>query len=357
MAEENTIQERLTEIFDDPNIYTELREKIFESIRDEIYYNSELKNTHFNEDPTVFEQFVDIFIEDILNDYDFKRYLIVLNELKNPESNPKKMYLFRRNNSDIQPRLDIFIVNKLNQQKRLTPEEEEKYNEYKRKEEKYTYNNDLALHHLNGYELNSEEEKRLNEYLNSLISEEEALAKKRIENEPKIKNMRQSIKGIFFEERLSMRPKLINSISDPLKLKEYEKGKGIFKGVNENTEFVRVEESSDKKSAHDFEVTSEYLIMDRKQYHIQNSYINHGRYLEQIDHYVHILYIYMPPKENEYPEGTHLSDLIHKENMKKWTEQLKKVFQSVQHEGARITDIEEIVASFLEGEEEKEKAD
>ena len=159
------------------------------------------------------------------------------------------------------------------------------------------------------------------------------------------------MKRIFFEDRLSMRPKLINSISDPLKLKEYEKGKGIFKGVNENIEFVRVEESSDKKSAHDFEVTSKYLIMDRKQYHIQDSYINNGRYLEPIDHYTHILYIYIPPKENEYPAGTHLSDLIHKENMKKWTMQFKKVFQSVQREGARITDIEEIVASFLEGEE------
>ena len=159
MAEENTIQERLTEIFDDPNIYTELRKKIFESIRDEIYHNSELKNTHFNEDPTVFEQFVDIFIEDILNDYDFRKYLKALNELKNPESNPEKMYLFRRNNSGILPRLDMFIVNKLYQQKRLTPEEEEKYNEYKREEEKYTYNNQLALDYLNGYELNSEEEK------------------------------------------------------------------------------------------------------------------------------------------------------------------------------------------------------
>ena len=356
MAEENTIQERLTEIFDDPNIYTELRKKIFESIRNEIYYNSELKNTHFNEDPTVFEQFVDIFIEDILNDYDFRKYLKELNKLKNPESNPEKMYLFRRNNSGILPRLDIFIVNKLDQQERLTSEEEEKYNEYKQEEEKYTYNNQLALNYLNGYELNDQEQERLKEYFNSLISEEEALAKKRIENEPKIEEMRQSMKRIFFEDRLSMRPKLINSISDPLKLKEYEKGKGIFKGVNENTEFVRVEESSDKKSAHDFEVTSEYLIMYRKQYPIQGSYMDRRGHLYEIDHYTHILYIYMPPKENEYPEGTHLSDLIHKENMKKWTKQFEKVLKSVQREGAGIADIKKIVASFLKG-EEKEIAD
>ena len=351
MAEENTIQERLTEIFDDPNIYTELRKKIIDSIRNEIYYNSELKNTHFNEDPTVFEQFVDVLIKDILNDIDFRTELKYLNKLRNLEYSPEEIYSFRKEKSNIIPSLDLFIVNKIQKKERLTPEEEAIYNEFKQKEKEYNYNNQLVLHDLEGYELNDKEQERMNEFLKSLISEEDVLDQKRIENEPKIRKMRENMKKRYFEDRLSKMPQLIKSISDPFELKEYERKEGIFKGVNGNTEFVRVEEHSDKKSAHDFEVTSEYIIMDRKKYHIQGSFIAHRGHPEPIEHYGHTLLIYMPPKENEYPEGTHLSDLIRKEKETEYLNELSEMRERIIADGLNPDEL----YSALKKDDEKER--
>ena len=98
-------KERLIDIFGDPNIYDELKEKILDSIGVELNRGS-FRDTHFNTNQKVFEQFVDLFIEDILNDCDFQESLKKLNKLnkvRNMEYTPREIYLFRRNHSKVGP--------------------------------------------------------------------------------------------------------------------------------------------------------------------------------------------------------------------------------------------------------------
>ena len=95
-----TTKERLIDIFGNPNIYDELKEKILDSIGVELNRGS-FRDTHFNTNQKVFEQFVDLFIEDILNDCDFQESLKKLNKLRNMEFTQRKIYLFSRNYSKV----------------------------------------------------------------------------------------------------------------------------------------------------------------------------------------------------------------------------------------------------------------
>ena len=97
-----TTKERLIDIFGNPNIYDELKEKILDSIGVELNRGS-FRDTQFNSNQKVFEQFVDLFIEDILNDCDFQESLKKLNKLRNMEFTPREIYLFRRNHSKVGP--------------------------------------------------------------------------------------------------------------------------------------------------------------------------------------------------------------------------------------------------------------
>ena len=155
-----------------------------------------------------------------------------------------------------------------------------------------------------------------------------------IENAPIIKEMRENMKKKYFEKHLSEMPTLLQIIEDPFELKEYERKEGIYKGTNGNTEFVRIEESSDKESAHDFEVASEYIIIESKPYHIEGSGIYYSEgCITSNEHYAHTFLIYMPPRENEYPEGTHLSDLIRKKKEIKLLKEFKALCMKIQANG------------------------
>jgi len=340
MEKENTTQKRINEIFDDENIYEELRENIKNSILDELYY-SELKDTHFYKAPEVLDQFVDVFIEDILYDNGFKADLMDLNKLRKLDYTPTEMYLFRRNSSGNKPKIDISILFKIEKGERLTPEEEGIYREYEQQTLERDRNNHLAFKALGGDNLNDDEKIRLNSYLDSLISEEEALKRLEEENKPKIKALRKKMKDKYFnKERLSKMPERLCNISDPFDLEKFEKANKIFKGVNGNTEFISIDVPNNTESGYDFEVLSEYIII------VQNmsAYYSKG---DTNEHYAHTLWIYIPPRENEYPEGTHLSDLIHKRNMNKWTKEFKGFVDDMMEGGAKIADILKITDSIL----------
>lgn len=124
MEENNSVQKRLTEIFDDANIYTELRNRIKDYIFNKLYY-SKYKDTQFYKSPKIFDQFVDIFIKDILNDCDFEEFAKKINRLQNP--NKEEIYLYRRDHRANRFILDSetrHILEKVHRGISLEPEEE-----------------------------------------------------------------------------------------------------------------------------------------------------------------------------------------------------------------------------------------
>lgn len=352
MAEVKTVKERLTEIFDDEKVYTEFRDKIKDTILNRLYY-SNYKETHFYTSPEVFDQFLDMIIEDMLNDRDFKKYIEMIKSLQNPDK--KKVYLYRRDhrpdrnipNSEIQR-----IQEKVNRRERLEPEEENKYEEYEQKKRKSDNGNSLAMLYFYGYELSEEQKAKLDEYLGTLLTEEEALEGLKKENSTKIKNLRMRAKNYCLETFLrEMIKELIYFTSNPFDLKEYESNTGIFKGTNGSEEFVRVDESSKNDKKHDFDVNLEYIIPKRQHFWIDGSFDGYGM---RTDHLGSRFLIYMPSRETVYPEGTHLSDLIRMKKEDSWKEQLRNVVTSLMNDGAKITDIRNICGSIIEEERESE---
>ena len=349
MAKENTTKNRIIEIFDDENIYEEVREQIKESIINEIYYSS-FKDTHFYKEHKVLDQVVDIFIDDILEDKYFQEDLEKLNKLLKLDYTPREMYLYRRDHSGNKPYIDLNILRKVEMEERLTPEEEEIYNDYKQKESEQCRNTQLALNDINGYILNDEEKDRLNRYLEGLITKEEALEMLKKENVPKIKRLREDMKLKYFKKLLPNMRERLSSISDPFDLNRYRRGYRIFK-VNGNTELISIDEPNNSKSRYDFDVTSEYIIIDRKSEWIEDE---DGHYKE---HFCSNLAIYIPPRENGYPEGTHLSDLIYKKKEKEWYNMFKGLYLRAKSEGAKDTDIKAIMDFILNGKKENEITD
>lgn len=351
MAEVKTVKERLTEIFDDENVYTEIRDKIKDTILNRLYY-SKYRDTHFYTSPEVFDQFLDMIIEDMLNDCDSKKYIEMIKSLQNPDK--KRVYLYRRDHRPDRyiPNSKILnILEKVNEGKRLKPKEEEKYEEYKQKKLKPDNGDNLVRLYFDGYELSEKQKAEMDEYLGTLMTEEEALEGLKKENSTKIKNLRMRAKNYFFETflREMIKEQLIYFTSNPFDLKEYESNTGIFKGTNGSKEFVRVDESSKNDKKHDFDVNLEYIIPKRQHFWIDDSFDGYGM---RKDHYGSKFLIYMPSRETEYPDGTHLSDLIRMKKEDSWKEQLRKVVTSLMNDGAKITDIRNICGSIIEEERE-----
>lgn len=187
----------------------------------------------------------------------------------------------------------------------------------------------------------------MDEYLKTLLTEEEALEGLKKENETIIKNLCIRAKNFCFNTILPEMCKELSFTSNPFELKGHKAEKGIYKRVNGNEEFVRIDESSNGYDEHDFEIKSEYIILNRYHYWISGSIDCDGCYK---DHYGSKLLIYIPSKENEYPEGTHLSDLVRMKKKKEWKNQFEKLVTSLKFDGAKITDIKEICDSILEEE-------
>ena len=353
MAEVKTVKERLTEIFDDEKVYTEFRDKIKDTILNRLYY-SKYKETHFYTSPEVFDQFLDMIIEDMLNDCDFKKYIEMIKKLQNPDE--KKVYLYRRDhrpdryipNSEIQR-----IQEKVKRKERLEPEEENKYEEYEQKKRKSDNGNSLAMLYFNGYELSEEQKAKLDEYLGTLMTEEEALEGLKKENSTKIKNLRMRAKNYCLETFLhEMIKELFYFTSNPFELKSHESKVGIFKGTNGSEEFVRVDKSSENGKKHDFDVKSEYIILCYQDFWIDDSYDGYGM---RNSHNGSKFLIYMPSRETVYPEGTHLSDLIRMKKEDSWKEQLRNIITSLKSDGAKLSYIKDICGSIIEEEERESK--
>lgn len=197
MEENNSVQKRLTEIFDDANIYTELRNRIKDYIFNKLYY-SKYKDTQFYKSPKIFDQFVDIFIKDILNDCDFEEFAKKINRLQNP--NKEEIYLYRRDHRANRFILDSetrHILEKVHRGISLEPEEENKYKEFKQKKLDFDSNNQLVFEFLNGVKLSEDKKVKMDEYLKTLLTEEEALEGLKKENETRIKNLRIRAKNLF----------------------------------------------------------------------------------------------------------------------------------------------------------------
>ena len=97
MAEVKTVKERLTETFDDENVYTEFRDKIKDTILNRLYY-SKYKETHFYTSPEVFDQFLDMIIEDMLNDRDFEKYIEIIKKLQNSDKKEEALEGLKKEN-------------------------------------------------------------------------------------------------------------------------------------------------------------------------------------------------------------------------------------------------------------------
>ena len=350
MAEVNALKKKLTEIFDDENVYTEFREKIKNSILNRLYY-SKCKDTHFYTSPEVFDQFLDMIIKDMLDDCDFKNYIESIRELQNPDE--REVYLYRR---DHRPDRNITdseiqgIQRKIISRIRLEPDEEKKYDKYKQKKSDHEKNNQLVLDSLNGDILSEEQKAKMDEYLGTLMPIEKALECLKEENRTPIKNLRIRAKNYCFNTFLpKMEKELISCTSNPFELKNHELNANIFKGANGNKEFIRVDESRKLDKGHDFDVNSEYIIIVKQRLWIDGSVDKYGYYK---DHESSKFLIYMPSRETEYSEGTHLSDLqrIKKENG--WKEQIRDLVTRLMYDGARIADIKSICDSIIEEERE-----
>lgn len=212
----------------------------------------------------------------------------------------------------------------------LSPEEKKEYEDYKQKEEEFDYNNQTVLRYLSGYELNDEEKEKMNKYLQSLITEEEALDLMKKENEYRIKDKRKSMKLLYLEKRFKEMPERLRTISDPFELERYNYGHRVLKGINDNTEFIDIDRTTEKKLPYDFEVTSEYIIIGDKSYYIDGSVYTYDYEKNAFkSHNAHMLIIYIPPRENEYPEGTRISDLIRKKKEEKYREELKQLYDRI----------------------------
>ena len=106
MAEVNALKKKLTEIFDDENVYTEFREKIKNSILNRLYY-SKCKDTHFYTSPEVFDQFLDMIIKDYVEFEATTKKMV--NEIRKLEEENSKL---KAENRNLKASLDIAGSNK-----------------------------------------------------------------------------------------------------------------------------------------------------------------------------------------------------------------------------------------------------